>query len=100
MLDVERKPSSERLRLGHANRVAGETRQVSLLLLLLFAIFALTVAHDEIIAEFVQVGWLPAARAEVWELLLCAGLFAAWSVVVMRLISLLQAARDEGDARG
>ncbi|AJE47063.1 hypothetical protein [Celeribacter indicus] len=96
MTDTSKLRRPVRLRIGHGNRLEPETRQVTLLLLLLIGIFGATVAHDEFVAEAVQRGWLAAARAETAEVLFCAVLFACFAVVQTRLMACLKSARDAG----
>ena len=83
-----------RVGFGHW-RLAEETQVVSLILAGLILLFALSLAHDEIVEAAVEAGWLPDRLREPAEIVLGVVIFAAWSA-----LTLVFAAVSRASARG
>ncbi|MDZ7711332.1 MAG: hypothetical protein U5K36_15710 [Roseovarius sp.] len=79
-------------------RLRREGRQLGLLILGHFIIFLLALGHDEIVAECVANGMIPAAQAELLELAVGALLFLCWSALTIAMVRMIDRART--DARG
>ena len=75
-----------------------EGRRLGLLILAHFTIFLLALGHDEIVAECVANGMIPAQRAELLELVIGLVLFLCWSALTIAMVRLIDRAR--ADARG
>ena len=78
----------------------GDARAFLLLLLGHLCIFTLSMAHDEIVAELVENGYVLARLAEQYELFIGLGLFVCWGVLSIRMARLLQSARDTDGSAG
>ncbi len=81
------------VRLGHPSRLSPKTLEVTLLLLGHAVVFFLSLAHDEIVAELVDEGWVIASLAERFEILIGLVLFLCWSLLLLRLVGVLQSAK-------
>lgn len=81
-----------RVRLGNPGRLLAETRELTLLILGHLFVFLLSMGHDEIVAEMVEEGWFIAQYAERFEVLVGLALFLCWSVLTLRLVTVLQRA--------
>jgi len=84
-----------RIRFGHPSRMAPETREITLLIVGHFMLFALAMSHDEIVAELVADGWILARYGERFELLIGLVLFLCWSGLTLRLAGIINHARVE-----
>ena len=87
----------DRLRLGHPSRLNSDTRAFTLLILGHLLVFFTAMSHDEIVVEMVSQGWVIAAFAEQFELLIGFALFLCWSALTLRLAALLQRASRTTD---
>jgi hypothetical protein len=84
-----------RVGFGHA-RLSGETQLVSLILAGLVMLFALSIAHDEIVDAMIEAGWLAERLRELAEIVIGIVIFAAWSALTLVFASVIRAsARDE-----
>lgn len=90
--DPSLKPSDP-IRLGHPSRLRPETQELTFLVIGLFAVFAVMMAHDEIVENLVAAGWIVAAQAEKYELILGAVLLVVWSFIIVRLVGIVRNAR-------
>ncbi|MFB9150633.1 hypothetical protein [Roseovarius ramblicola] len=79
-------------------RLRREGRHLGLLILGHFTIFLLALGHDEIVAECVANGTIPAQHAELLELAIGLALFLCWSALTIAIVRLIDRAR--ADARG
>ena len=91
------KPPVLRRRLPRVGRVPldRQAREFALLLLGHFVVFALSIAHDEIVAELVAQGHVQANLAERLELLIAFLLFLCWGALSIRLARLVASSRAE-----
>lgn len=71
-----------RVGFGHW-RMSGETQAVSLILAGLVMLFALAIAHDEIVGAMIEAGWIPERLREVAEIVLGLAIFAGWSALTL-----------------
>ena len=91
--DPSLKPA-DRIRLGHPSRLHPETQELTFLVIGLFAVFAVMMAHDEIVQNLVATGWIVAAQAEKYELVVGAVLLVVWSAIIVRLVGIVRRARS------
>jgi hypothetical protein len=84
-----------RVGFGHW-RLAEETQVVSLILAGLIMLFALSLAHDEIVDGAVEAGWLAERLREPAEIVLGAAIFAAWSALTLMFASVIRASARNG----
>lgn len=82
-------------RRGYPARLRAEGRRLALLLAGHLLVFGLAIGHDEIVAECVAQGWLPAHSAEAMELLVGLVLFMCWSALTVGIVRLVDRARAE-----
>lgn len=87
------------LHYGYPARLRAEGRQLALLLVGHLVVFGLAMGHDEIVAECVDAGLLPAHRAEGMELLIGLVLFLCWSALTVGIVRLVDRARAEARDR-
>jgi MFS family permease len=91
MTDDRPEPSRGRTRVGFGYwRLSGDTQAMSLVLAGLVLVFALAIAHDEIVDELILAGWLPDRFREIAELGLGLGIFAAWSALTLAFAGLIR----------
>ena len=78
-------------------RLSQETQLVSLILAGLVMLFALAIAHDEIVDAMIAAGWLAERLRDIAEIGLGILIFAAWSALTLVFASVIRAsARGEG----
>jgi hypothetical protein len=92
--------SGRRRRVGFGYwRLHGETQAVSLILAGLVVLFALSIAHDEIVAEMIDAGWLAERLREPAEIVLGLVIFAGWSALTLAFATVIResvrAGRDD-----
>ncbi len=90
-------PSRGRARVGFGYwRLSGDTQALSLVLAGLVLVFALAIAHDEIVGELIEAGWLAERFREVAELGLGLVIFGAWSALTLAFAALIRRASGGG----
>lgn len=95
----ERAPRSLRGGYGHHWRLLPETQALTMVLLGLVTVFAIALAHDEIVHAMVEAGWIAETRREVVEVLFGIVTFAAWSMLTLAFAALIRGGR-QGTASG
>jgi hypothetical protein len=94
----DRKPRSLRMGFGHHWRLLPETQALTMVLLGLATVFAIALAHDEIVHAMVEAGWIAETRRELVEILFGLVTFAAWSMLTLAFASLVRGGRQEAVA--
>lgn len=84
-----------RVGFGHW-RMSGETQAVSLILAGLVMLFALSIAHDEIVGAMIEAGWLPERLREVTEIVMGLAIFAAWSALTLVFAAVIRSTARNG----
>jgi len=85
------------LRVGFGHwRLAEETQVVSLILAGLIMLFALSLAHDEIVDGAVEAGWLAERMREPAEIVLGFVIFAAWSALTLMFAAVIRTSARNG----
>jgi len=97
MIAARQKTPSVRRRVPRVGRAPldRQAREFVLLLLGHLVVFALSLAHDEIVSELVASGHVPAGFAESSELLIGFLLFVCWGALSVRMARLMAASRAE-----
>jgi hypothetical protein len=85
------------VRIGHHSRMDPDTQKLTLVIMGHVIVFALSLAHDEIVARLVEEGYVLARLAERFEILIGLALFICWSFLTLRLVALVRGAGDLGD---
>ena len=75
---------------GHHWRLLPETQALTMVLLGLVTVFAVALAHDEIVHAMVGAGWIAETRREVVEILFGIVTFAAWSLLTLAFAALVR----------
>ncbi|GEM_PF-3607857 len=90
------------LAFGHHWRLANETQAMSLVLAGLMVVFALSIAHDELVQEMIEFGWIEERFREIAEILFGIVVFAAWTGLILTFATLVRKAAPEnhGDRTG
>ncbi len=86
----DRKPRSLRAGYGHYWRLLPETQALTMVLLGLATVFAIALAHDEIVHAMVEAGWIVESRRELVEILFGIVTFAAWSLLTLAFAALIR----------
>lgn len=86
----EETPRSLRMGFGHHWRLLPETQALTMVLLGLATVFAIALAHDEIVHAMVEAGWIAEARRELVEILFGIVTFAAWSMLTLAFAALIR----------
>ena len=86
---------SPRVGFGHW-RLSGETQRVSLILAGLVMLFALSIAHDEVVDAMIEAGWLAERLRELSEVVLGIVIFAAWSGLTLVFAAVIRASSRDG----
>ena len=95
----DRAPRALRGGFGHHWRLLPETQALTMVLLGLVSVFAIALAHDEIVHAMIEAGWIAEARREMVEILFGVVTFAAWSMLTLAFAALVRGGR-EGSASG
>ena len=82
---------------GHHWRLANETQAMSLVLAGLLAVFALSIAHDELVQRMIELGWIEERLREVVEIGFGIVVFAAWTALILIFASLVRKTASEND---
>ena len=91
MTDDRPEPSRGRTRVGFGYwRLSGDTQAMTLVLAGLILVFALAIAHDEIVDEMIVAGWLSERFREIAELGLGLVIFSAWSALTLAFAGLVR----------
>jgi hypothetical protein len=85
-----------RVGFGHW-RLAEETQVVSLILAGLIMLFALSLAHDEIVDGAVEAGWVADRMREPAEIVLGVVIFTAWSALTLMFAAVIRASARNGN---
>jgi len=93
----QHRPRSLRGGYGHHWRLLPETQALTMVLLGLVSVFAIALAHDEIVHAMVEAGWIAETRREVVEILFGIVTFAAWSMLTLAFAALIRSGRQETD---
>lgn len=93
--DIHGSVRRRRVGFGHW-RLSAETQRVSLILAGLVMLFALSIAHDEVVEALIEAGWLAGRLRELAEIVLGIVIFATWSALTLVFAAVIRAsARDE-----
>lgn len=92
MTGPDTKGSVRHRRVGFGHwRLSGETQRVSLILAGLVMLFALSIAHDEVVEATIEAGWLAERLRELAEIVLGIVIFAAWSALTLVFAGVIRA---------